>query len=447
MNGFDFSMRASRTIAAAGVLGAVAFSVTPSVADAQTTVRMVLWPGPEGDAMQKVVRAYNNGQGKTDGISVDMVLLSRDDTFAKETTEIATRSSNVDIYFTATYNIGFFAQGLEPIDDIGIDKSKYFSAAIKGLTIDGKLYGVPLDVSNHFLYYRTDLVNRLLKDESWKKSYRDIARKVLGEARDPKKPSEWTADDYLATAAFFSRSENPDSPTRYGTALQAKTSPFNITLWDDLLWGLGGSWTGKDGKAALTSDAAHKAMSIYRTIYEKHYTSPDASQWEYGETNAALQSGSAAFAMQWSAAYADLTSKDKSPQIYDKIAVAPEPGDPHRTHVHTLAISLNKQSRHKDAARKWMAYLATPKAMTAYAQAGGIPSQPAVLKDNVKSNAAFAKIAENVRKYGYSLPTFTGTFQAMQSITEDLSSAWVGVDATDDALSKANDKLQSLLDR
>ena len=64
-----------------------------------TTVRMVLWPGPEGDAMQQVVDAYNDGLGQNQGVQIEMILLSRDDTFARELTEIAAESSAVDLYF------------------------------------------------------------------------------------------------------------------------------------------------------------------------------------------------------------------------------------------------------------------------------------------------------------------------------------------------------------
>ena len=78
---------------------------------AATTVNMVLWPGPEGDAMQKVVDAWNKEQGAKQGISVKMIFLSRDNTFSRETTEIGAKSSNVDIYFVASYNVNFYQAG------------------------------------------------------------------------------------------------------------------------------------------------------------------------------------------------------------------------------------------------------------------------------------------------------------------------------------------------
>ena len=416
-----------------------------SDADGVTTVKMVLWPGPEGDAMQKVVDTYNAGQGKDDGIKVEMVLLSRDDTFARETTEIGAQSSELDVYFVATYNVGYFSVGLDPLTDVDINKDDYFETSIDGLTIDDQVYALPLDVSNHFLYYRTDLVDQLLSDPAWQEQYRSIAQDVIGEPRDPKSPDEWDIDDYHAAAAFFSQAANPDSPTRYGTALQLKTSPFNITLWNDLLWGAGGEWADGD-TATLDSPEAEKVNSVYADIYENQYTSPDAAQAEYAETNAALQSGSAAFALQWSSAYAELTDPERSPDIADKIAVAPIPGDPHSTHVHSLAVGLNKYSQRKDAANTWLSYLATPDAMTEYAQAGGIPSMPDVLANNVDINPAFDLIADQVAEYGYTPPIFAGTFEAMTDTVEALNPAWVGVTSSEEALAKANEALQALLD-
>ena len=430
----------------AGALLAATLTLGTALAQDVTTVKMVLWPGPEGDAMQKVVNAWNANQGAAQKIKVDMILLSRDDTFARETTEIATQSSSVDIYFVASYNVNFYQQGLDPIDNLGIDEASYFAPVVSGLKIGGKLYALPLDVSNHFLYYRKDLIDELLRSDKLKAKYRAISAQVLGVEREPKPASEWDANDYLAMSAYFSRAANPDSPTKYGTALQLKTAVFNITLWDDLLWGLGGAWTGADGKANLATLEAKKAMNVYKTIYENHWTSPDSAEWEYSETNSALKINDAAFAIQWSAAYAELTNPKLSPTIADKIAVAPVPGNPHATHVHALAIGLNKYSANKKAADVWMKYLATPEAMDAYAKAGGIPSMPAVLADNVALNPAFTAISAHAGKYGYSPPLFAGTFTAMSQIIEALSPGWVGLSSIDDAVADANAKLQTQLD-
>lgn len=404
------------------------------------TVKLVAWPGPEGDAMAEVVDTYNAGQGEEDGVDVELTLLSRQDTFSKEAALMAAKSSDIDIYFTASYNIGQFAPSLEPLTDI--DTSGYFPVAAEGLTYEDELYGLPLDVSNHFLLYRKDLIDALLNDTAAQAEYERISESILGEARQPKDPSEWDLDDFKVAAAYFSQSENPNSPTEYGTILQAKNLLFNTMIWNDVLWGYGGNWV-EDGQAALTSDAAKKAVQLYADIYENGWTSPDSSQAEFPETQAALQSGNVAFAIQWSAAFASLNDPAQSPDVAGKIAIAPVPGG--KTHVHALAVSLNKYSENKAASKKFLSFLATTDAMTQYAQAGGIPAVPAVLEAQSALNPAFTQVAKTIAENGFSVPVFPQTFQAYSKIAEDLSGAWVGQTDVDEALEVANANLQELL--
>jgi multiple sugar transport system substrate-binding protein len=103
------------TIALATALSLVVGLAILPAANAATRVKMVLWPGPEGDAMQKVVDLYNGGKGKTDNVNVKMILLSRDNTFAKEATLMKAKSSEYDIYFTASYLVGQHAPYLSDL--------------------------------------------------------------------------------------------------------------------------------------------------------------------------------------------------------------------------------------------------------------------------------------------------------------------------------------------
>lgn len=405
------------------------------------TVKMVAWPGPEGDAMKKVVDAYNAGQGKEDDVNVELVLLSRQDTFSKETALMSSKSSDVDIYWTASYNVGQFSPSLEPLDDI--DTSNYFPVATEGLTYNDKLYALPLDVSNHFLLYRQDLIDGLMNDPAAVEEYKTISADVLGEAREPVDPQEWDLDDFKAMSAYFSTSTNADSPTQYGTILQAKNLLYNTMIWNDVLWGYGGNWA-EDGTATIDSDAGKKAVQLYADIYTNKWTSPDSAQAEFPETQAALQSGNVAFAMQWSAAFAALNDPEQSPDVAGKIAIAPVPGG--QTHVHALSVSLNKYSKNKAAAKTLLSYLATTDAMTEYAEAGGIPAMPDVLAANEDLNPAFGRVSESISEFGYSEPVFPKTFQAYSALAEALSGAWVGQTPVDEAVKNANDALQELLE-
>ena len=437
-------------VMAAGAAAAVALAgcspSTGSSAGGQTgsgsgTVKMVLWPGPEGDAMSKVVEEYNAGQGKSDQVKVEMTLLSRQDTFSKEATLMAAKSSDQDIYFVASYNVGQFAASLDPLTSI--DASNYFPVAVDGLKYQDKQYALPLDVSNHFLLYRKDLIDALLADNAKKATYRAIAMKAVGQPLEPKPANEWTWDDFKAMAAYFTVGTNSDSPTKYGTILQAKNLLYNTMIWNDVLWGSGGSWTDSSGKANLATPEAAKAVKVYSDIYTNKWASPDSSQAEFPETQAALKSGNAAFALQWSAGFAELNDPAKSPTVAGKMAIARVPSG--KTHVHALAVALNKYSGNKAAATKFMNYVATPAAMTSYAKAGGIPAMPQVLKDQASINPAFPMISESIEKYGYAEPVFPKTFEAYSKLAEDLSGAWVGTTDAQSALKTANDNLQTLL--
>jgi len=406
-----------------------------------TKISMVLWPGPEGEAMQKIVDSYNAKQGLIDGVEVEQVLLSRADTFSKQATLMRSESDEYDIYFTASYLIAQHAPYLTPMQNF--DASIYMKSSVESLQVDGDQFGVPLDTSLHFMYYRNDLVATLSEPANATK-YSAIAQEVLGKALSPNlETSTWNWDDALATAAFFTQKYNPESPTKYGYALPAKNLLFNTMIWNDILWGLGGNWLDSSGKPDISSDAGIQAIEIYSTIYEKGLTSPDSAQWEYAETNAALTSGNAMMALQWNAAYSELSTTGETA---GKIAIAPPPGSGPRTHVHALAVAQNKFSANPEASQKWLSYLATEEAMAIYAANGGVPSMPGILSGMVSTNASFANLIEYANEIGYSRPKVAREFDIYSSLAEELSPAWIGLMSASEAAAAADEAMTGLLD-
>jgi len=393
-------MRLRKILTVAVATGALFTALTVAPAQAATEVKMILWPGPEGEAMQKVVDAYNEGQGKKDGVVVKQVLLSRDNTFAKEAALMKAKSSEYDIYFTASYLVGQHAPYLSELK--GVNDKLYLKASIDGLKVNKKQMALPLDTSLHFMYYRTDLVSSLSSAANTAK-YKQISKTVLGKELTPNTdPETWN--------------------------------------WNDVLWGLGGNWFTK-GKPSINTPAGKAAIDVYRTIYTKELTSPDASQWEYAETNAALTSGNAMMALQWNAAYSELSSTGATS---GKVGIAVPPGKGQRTHVHALAVGLNKYSKNQAAAAKWMKHLATVNAMKNYAAAGGVPSMPKILNTMVSSNASFANIITYAGKYGYAEAGGPREFDIYAKLAEVLSPAWVGQKTAEEVAGAADAALKSL---
>jgi multiple sugar transport system substrate-binding protein len=432
------TMRLRKILTVAIATGALFTGMTVLPAQAATEVKMILWPGPEGEAMQKVVDAYNAGQGKKDGVVVKQVLLSRDNTFAKEAALMKAKSSEYDVYFTASYLVGQHAPYLSELK--GINDKVYLKASIDGLKVNKKQMALPLDTSLHFMYYRTDLVSSLSSAANTAK-YKQISKTVLGKELMPNTdPETWNWDDALATAAFFTQKYNPESPTKYGYALPAKNLLYNTMIWNDVLWGLGGNWFTK-GKPSINTAAGKAAIDVYRTIYTKELTSPDSSQWEYAETNAALTSGNAMMGLQWNAAYSELSSTGSTK---DKVGIAVPPGKGQRTHVHALAVGVNKYSKNQAAAQKWMKHLSTVKAMENYAAAGGVPSMPKILNTMVSTNASFANIITYAGKYGYAEAGGPREFDIYAKLAEVLSPAWVGQKTAEEVAGAADAALKKL---
>ena len=421
-----------------------------SMALAQTQVTLLFWPGPESEAMQKVLDVYNKGQGAKDGVKVNQLLFSRQGYFEKEETDLAAGSKEFDLALVTTYTLGRYAPYLAPLDEY-LNKAKtaaFLPSAINSLNFGGKQYGVPTDVSNHFTYYRKDLTDKLMSDPAWQKRYGEVTQRLMGRAMVPRAPQNWTWNDFIATSLFFTKSINPDSPTTYGAALQMKNLLFNIMIWQSTLVSYGGNLFDKEGKASINTPAARSGLAVYTTIAKNKATPPGSTNYEYAEANEAFRTGQAAVMLQWSAAFNELSDKEKSPLVFDKVALAPMPAGPagSKTHVHSLGIGMNKSSDKKDAAGKFAAWLFSEEAMKVYADAGGLPPVGSVLRGMATQRPEFPIVAEHLGKYGvvvnggtaaYAIPVYT-------ALAEQFSAVWAGQKSVDDALKAATEAMNKL---
>lgn len=410
-----------------------------------TKVSMVYWPGPESEAMQKVVDYWNSTDGKKLGIEVEIINFSREGFWEKQETLLNARSSSVDIVFIATYIIGRLAPHLVPLEGFELNPGVFIASALESMSYEGFLYGLPLDVSNHFLYYRKDLMEKLLSDSAWKIKYEELSQKYLGQKLSPKKPEEWDWNDYKAMAIFFTRKYNPESPVEYGNVLQMKNLVYNMMIWNDTLWSMGGSWFDENGKFNIKTEAARKAASLFRELYDMGTVPPGVTTYEFGEANEAFKTNKAFMMIQWSAAYNILTDKTQSPLIYDKVALAPIPGPKPSTHVHSLGVALSKYSKKKDAALKFLSFLASEEAMKMYATNGGIPPVETILKAMGDKRPEFPTIADHVKKYGYVESTSAQTMTILEIISNKLTGYWTGQISLDEALNQIQKECEAVL--
>lgn len=447
---------------AAFVASTILISSARLVLAGPVTVKMVYWPGPESEAMAKVVDWWNKNRADATGVKVEMVLFGREGFWEKETTILAARSAEVDLIFTASYIVGKHAPYLDSLDEYfadpelskGSDLSAFIPSGLDSLKAKGKLYGIPLDISNHFMYYRSDLIDRLLTDSDWGTKYKNLAKEYLGKELYPADPNNWSCEDWLATCIFFTKKYNPESPTTYGTALPAKNLIYNVMIWNNILWAFGGSWF-KDGFVPdINSEAGLKALKVYVDLVKYEVTPPGSTTYEFPEVNEAFKTGKVATVLQWSAAYHMLVDPKESPLICEKTRIAPVPGvkladgtATHATHVHALGVGLNSVSKHKKEAFKWMAFLASPEAMLMYAKYGGIPPVGIVLKSPklAAEHVEYPVISKHVDAYGFVETTIPETTAILEVMSKHLSAAWALQVDPKEALDAANKEIYDLL--
>jgi multiple sugar transport system substrate-binding protein len=434
-----------RTIASAVALA------TLTATSALAGVTVLGWPGgPEEAALRKVIEAYNGQAGLAENDKVSAIFFNLDGFWDKLQTDLAAGTKEFDINLTATYAVGRYAPYMEPITLPEASKAVISDKVAATMQFDGKQYGVPTDLSLHFMYFRKDLMDQLMTDAAWKARYAEISEKQLGKKMEPKDPDSWTWDDYAATALFFTKSINPDSPTRYGTVLQMKNLLFNMMIWHSTARSNGGDWRDASGKVTVDSPAFRQGLELYKKLYDAGASPKDSTSYEYAEANAAFGSGQAATMLQWNAAFADLDNKEKTPEVAGKIGtVAPPAGSAGRvTHIHGLGLGLNKSSANKEGAIKFLNWLATADAMEMYARAGGSPAMADAIVAKVAADRPdLVKLGAFAGTYGFVMNggTSAKALAIYELQAKEFTAYWAGQKSIDDALAATTTGMTDLL--
>ncbi|MEW9612446.1 extracellular solute-binding protein [Shinella sp. S4-D37] len=432
-----------------GLLVAAIASLLAGPAFAEVTV--LGWPGgPEEAALRAAADTYNAKADVSADNKVELLFFNRDGFWDKLQADLAAGSTAFDVNLLATYSIGRYAPFMEPVELSDEAKSVYGEQVLTTMQYEGKQFGVPTDLSLHFMYYRKDLIEALLKDDAAKAKFAEISEKHLGKKLEPKAPDAWMWDDYAATALYFTQAVNPDSPTRYGTVLQLKNLLFNMMVFQSLPRAYGGNWMDDSGKVTIDSEAYRKGLETYKLLYDAGATPRDSLSYEYAEANAAFASGQVAAMMQWNAAASELMSKEKSPAVGEVTeAIAPPTGPEGRfTHIHGLGFGLNKNAENEDGAKAFIKWLSSKEAALVYARNSGAPAlTPEVVKEVAAERPDLVKLGEFAGKYGYVMSggTSAKALSVYELQAKEFTGYWSGQQSLDDTLKNTEKGMSELL--
>lgn len=418
---------------------------------AQAEVTVLGWPGgPEETALRAAAEAYNAKSDVAEADRVELLFFNRDGFWDKLQADLAAGSTAFDANLIATYSIGRYAPFMEPVTLSDEAVGVYGDAVLSTMQFDGEQYGVPTDLSLHFLYYRTDLIEALLADEAAHETYAQISEQHLGTALSPKQPEEWTWEDYAATALYFTQSVNPESPTRYGTVLQMKNLLFNMMIWHSIPRSHGGNWMDDAGNVTVDSDAFREGLELYKMLTDAGATPVDSLSYEYAEANAAYASGQVATMLQWNAAAGELTNPETAPAVAEVTGtIAPPAGPEGRfTHIHGLGLGLNKAAENKEGAARFLAWLSTEEGALTYARNQGSPAlTPEVVAAVAEERPDLAKLGAYAGDYGFVMNggTSANALSIYELQASEFTAYWADQKSLDDALAATAAGMSELL--
>ncbi len=380
--------------------------------------------GPDSSTwLREVAKGFTNETG----IKVNFIEQGQSGYFTNLTNQLVGGTDSFELGVTNSTYIGPWAYAgyIDPLDDyIAKFPSDYDMKDLAfSYKINEKTYAIPYSISAHFLYYRSDLIQT--------------------------PPQTW--DEYIELSKKFTKTINPSSPTKYGTAWTAKSGPEQPKTFYNFLWSLGGDIV-VDGKAAVASKAALKAGEYWDTFRKEKIIPPDMANYSYPEVLDALKTGTIAMAAPyWSAGFSDLLSSDSPYKKNIKVALLPGVKQPDGTikrvsFNHSYTLVMNKKGKNKEAAMKYYAYLANKKNQLAYAKIAGFPARYSALKDSSPEMKDFFDVALKSLEITRYEPLVSYYLEQHDIMNNALSGIMTGTVPYEDALKKAQDELQKLID-
>jgi multiple sugar transport system substrate-binding protein len=358
----------------------------------EITVQM--WAGPESRAMLEAVNVWNEKYAEDLGINVSLITIGRVGYPEKITSQLMSGVDKPDLIQVFSLQTGSMYPYLEVLNEYF--ESEHFSspdgtpyqvgemipATLDSGKVEGKQYTIPTDVSWHLIFYRKDLM-------------------------DLKANPVETYEEFVPFAKKFVKSMNPDSKTPYATITIGKLVWYNTALYLQTLWSYGGSMF-KEGsmEPAFDTEAAMKAGKFLNDLGRSGVMLPDFENAEFPETVAAFQNEQIAFAIFWNAMLPMLNDCEQSPKVCDKIDIVEVPGAKmpdgsiqKYSYIHCINLGLNKNSKLKDKAVKFLSWATFGEGSHIYAENGGAPPVYSVFTgpDAVEP---YKSGAEWIAKYG-----------------------------------------------
>lgn len=415
----------------------------PEVKEGNTTIYVQMYAGPEADAMALTASYWNEHYSNETGIFVRTFPLKSTDYFDKLKVELLSGISSPDIVNPFSFQLEELRPYLEPLNNYLIDEKFIISPTGQRYTLesltpialnninasDGQIYMLPNEVDGLVLYYRKDLISN--------------------------PPKTW--EEFIKVGKNYTRSLNPNSTTRYGISLPAKYEVWTFSSAFEIIWSYGGELFSNDKvhnkNVSQDKNATLRSFEIFEELAKTNITPLNLNNLENLDAVTLLKSNDSAMALDWANIYFNLINNSNLSKDYNKFEVALPPGVEmsdgrinRYVYIQTVNLALNKYSKNKEAAVRFLFWATLGEGAKIYANAS---SNTAFLSTNrayQTTNFSNSKIYPWMDQYGRFAPQYLDITDIMLAGSNHIQRIFIQNTTAKNALVDFRSDILNLLD-
>jgi len=342
------------SIVAAVLFGAQLLVACSSSSSGAPTLNLYIYPDNSGAVQQAVdnCTAQSNGQYV---IKYQKLPNGADGQRQQMVRRLAAKDSSIDILGLDVTWAPEFAEAGWIREWTGDNKTQATTGTLDGplqtATYNGKLWAAPFNSNTQLLWYRSDLV--------------------------PNPPKTW--DQMIQMAEDLAKQGKPHYIEIQGNQYEGVTVWFNT-----MVESAGGSILTPDATAPSLGDPAVKGLTIMKNLATSPAADPSLSVQMENDNRLAMESGTAAFELNYPFVYPSM--KSNKPDLFKVFKWAPYPavadGQQAKVTIGGINLAVSAYSKHPDLAFKATLCLRDRDNQKIGAITGGVPPSIADLYDD-----------------------------------------------------------------
>jgi multiple sugar transport system substrate-binding protein len=324
-------------------------------------INLYLYPDNSG-ATQQVVDTCTQGSGGQYTIKYQQLPRSADGQREELVRRLAAHDSSMDILGLDVTWAPEFAEAGWIREWTGSNRAQVEQGTLSGplqtATFQGKLWAAPFNSNTQLLWYRSDLV--------------------------PTPPKTW--DEMIAMATALAKQGKPHYIEVQGNQYEGATVWFNT-----MLASAGGSALTPDGSKPALGPPAVTALTIMHRLATSAAADPSLSVQMEDQNRLAMESGTAAFELNYPFVYPSM--KSNQPKLFPNFKWAPypgvTPGQPAHVTIGGINLAVSTYSKHPTEAFAATLCLRDRQNQLVNATKGGTPPSLASLYSDPALVAAY----------------------------------------------------------